>query len=106
MSNHRIIYQKQEAWDCLDLSGRVSSCNKAQVCKHDPYDYSHRGGTYQEHIPVLELFGRSKLKYEGVVDACLPPHEDVAAIEENVQEQEAKHAAIVQTDLFLNELIA
>lgn len=64
------------------------------MCKHDTNNNRHRGSAYQEHITILELFGRCKFKYECVVYACLSPDEDVASIEEEVQEEEAEHAAV------------
>lgn len=95
-------YQEQEARDCLDLSRRVPFCNKAQVCKHHSYYHSHGCGTDQENLPVLELFGWSKFKYECVVYSCLSPQEDVAAVEEQVQEQEAEHTAINPCSVVVN----
>jgi len=63
------------------------------VGKHNSHYYSHRCSTYQENIPVLQFLCRGKLKYKAVVYSCLPPHEDVAAVKEQVQDQEAKHTA-------------
>jgi len=74
------------------------------VGKYNSHYYSHRCSTYQENIPVLQFFCRGKLKYKAIVYSCLPPHEDVAAIKEQVQEKEAKHTATSRTVLVHVEL--
>jgi hypothetical protein len=64
------------------------------VCKHDTNNNRHRGSAYQKHITILKLFGRCEFEYECVVYACLSPHEDVTSVDEEMQEQEAEHAAV------------
>jgi hypothetical protein len=64
------------------------------VCKHNTNDNCHGSSANQEHITILQLFGRREFKYECVVYACLSPHEDVASVEEEMQKEEAEHAAV------------
>ena len=64
------------------------------MCKHDPNNNRHRGSAYQEHVTVLKFFGRCKFKYECVVYACLSPHKYIASIGEEMQKEEAEHAAV------------
>lgn len=62
--------------------------------KHCTNNNCHGSSAYQEHVSVLELFSRREFKYECVVYACLSPHEDVTPIDEEMQEEEAEHAAV------------
>lgn len=67
--------------------------NEGQVNKHDPYHHSHGCGAHQENISVFQLFGGGEFEYKAIVYASLSPHEYVASIQKQMQEQEAKHAA-------------
>jgi len=64
------------------------------VRKHYTNNNCHGSSAYQKHVSVLELFSRREFKYECVVYACLSPHENVTSIEEEMQKEEAEHAAV------------
>lgn len=86
-------YQKKKPGDGLDLSEGVPFRNKGEMKKQDTYDSSHGCSADQENIVVLELLRLGEFEDEAVVDPRLSPHDYVASVEEDMQEQEAKHAA-------------
>lgn len=65
--------------------------------KQDTNHSSHRSGADQEQISVLELLCRGQLKDEAIVYTCLSPCKGIAAVEEQVQKNQAKHAAKTAT---------
>lgn len=93
-----ISYQEQNAGDRLRSSRRrrVPLHRKRQVREHHAHNYRHRRGAYQEHISVFELLRRREFEYKAVVYPRLAPHEYVASVEEQVQKQEAEHAASIK----------
>ena len=86
-------YQKKKARYGLNLARRVSPHGEREVSKHDSHHGRHGSGADKENVSVLELSGWPKLEDEAVIYPGLPPHEDVAPIEEQMQEQKAEHAA-------------
>lgn len=98
------FYQEEEARDGMHLCG-VAFCHDVEMGHHDPHNCSHASGAYEEHIPVLELFGWFELEDEAVVDACFLPRYDVASIQEQMKEQEAEHAVSPSKWKMLNWLV-
>lgn len=65
----------------------MAFCNESEMGKHDSNYNAHGRGANQEDISGLELFGWCKFEYKAVVYPRLPPHENVATVEEQMQEQ-------------------
>lgn len=90
-------YQKQKPGDGLDLSVGVPFRYEGEVKKQDAHDSSHGCSTDQENVVVLEFLRLAEFEDEAVVDPRLSPHDYVASVEEDMQEQQAKNAAQIQT---------
>lgn len=61
--------------------------------EQDTNDSSQWCGTDQEHIIVLEFLRWGEFKNETVIYSCLLPHENIASVEEKMEEQKTKYAA-------------
>lgn len=68
---------------------------------HGTDDSGHERGADEKCIPVLQGCARREFKYEVVVDSCVLPHEQVAAIQEDVQAEKCKHAAGRRADILI-----
>lgn len=81
----------------------MALCNEGQVNKHDTYHHSHGCGAYQENITIFKLFRWGEFKYKAIVYASFSPHEYVASIQKQMEEQEAKHAAKDKMELVVKD---
>jgi len=72
----------------------VAPEHEREVREHDAGDGGHGRGAGEEHVPGPELpaGGGRRREDEAVVDAAPAPRHHVAAVQEQVQEQQREHA--------------